>query len=372
MAFPTATIVKPAPTQGPEQVQPPAASGGGGGDVFSQVANKVKEMVMGVVNAFKEGFQQMKSIVMETVGAFRPFEIEKFGRAVKDLQAVFGEIFLPILQKVTVTVRQIADFFYSLPDSFKSMIRVGAEIILVIGGIVTAITAIAAAAAPFVAFGGVLFQVVGIATVGVAIFSRTANAFKLFTDAIAFGERAIMYVYNSVVGLFKGLEAALGGPLNELGGAFDELLVAIEPLARGFIDLVVDGIVMAFSIAIPVIKAFIEAITWMVKQIADMAKFLGATFELDAFPAQGGAKKSAFGLGQHGGSVTDPLSAAKRIQEQIFKNAGSGKETPESNIKQTADNTKRTADILDDMNKKNKKPADDMNMAPFFFPQFIP
>ena len=77
-----------------------------------QVGQQVKGMLQDMVNSMKAAFGQMRDIVTSTVSAFRPFQVEIFNARMKDLQAVFGQMMLPVMQKMTGVVRQLADYFY--------------------------------------------------------------------------------------------------------------------------------------------------------------------------------------------------------------------------------------------------------------------
>lgn len=327
--------------------------------------DRVRGQLTELIATLEAGFTKMKSVVLDTVAAFRPFEIEMFTRAVNDLKAVFGTIFLPILKQVTAAIRQIADYFYSLPDSFKSAIRVVAVLTLAVGGIAAVFGALlplffaltAALAFPVItAIVGVL-AALGAALAGlVYLFSRTEGGARFFQKALQGLEEVFQFVQKVAAEMWRQLRPAweqLQAAFSDLGDALSELFNALKPILGG-------AIIIAFALVKIGLEALINLLTILARVLTGVVRIVEKMIESWTF---GMAKlkfldevqkdqRSAFGLGTHGGGITDAAGAFSAIQADILRNAGAAEqkakeEKMREDIAKTAENTGKSASWLE-------------------------
>lgn len=67
--------------------------------------------------------------IARMVGMMNPAAVEMFNRAMADLQAVMGEILLPILQAGTGLVRKFADVILTMKPAFDPIIQVAVDLV---------------------------------------------------------------------------------------------------------------------------------------------------------------------------------------------------------------------------------------------------
>jgi hypothetical protein len=308
--------------------------------MFDAVKDKIGEML----GAAQQAFGQLKSTILDCVAAFRPFQVELFTRAVRDLQAVFGQMFLPVLQEATRYVRMVSDYFYSLPASFKSLITQAAKIVLVVGGIAAVVGALVSAAAliaPFVSGVGAVITAFGVMTYAM---SRTASGAQLFRDLLGGGEQVLAGIINTVKSVWAQLaplRAALDSQLSALAESLQKLWAAVKPVA---VVLVGATVKIALELVIKTMTWFARQLTSLADWITREVRKLGIDLQL---PDVSRPKKDSFGLGTHGATITSDVAGFKaKIEEEIIANTGGDIQ------KDIAENTKETAELQRKTNEK--------------------
>jgi len=337
-----------------------------GVQAVQQGLNQIKASFNAIIDTLKNGFDKFKNIVQETVAAFRPFEVEMFNRAIKDLQAVFGSMFLPIIKSTTAVIRQIADYFYSLSEASKSLIGGFVKFTLVIGGLTAAfitisgvvsaiLVPIAAIAVGFMGLWIALSPIlVPLSLVAAAFAGLTAILIGANWSNIVDGIGAIIDGLTAVGEyILSALQPAwdvLKESLSQLYDAFVELFEALKPAIVTHIMILASMIVGAVTIMAAALNWFVNELMKTVRIITMMVRTLSAGWVNLELP-ESGPKKSAFGLGQHGGSVTDPVAAFKMMQEEVLKNAGVATTKEDQALeanKKTAENTSKLVELLSD------------------------
>ena len=332
---------------------------------ITQAMSKIKGVFSDIINTIESGFKNLKGIVQETVAAFRPFEVELFTRAIKDLQAVFGSMFLPILRSATSAIREIANYFFSLNDTSKSLIASFAKITLIVGAITVALTTVGGAftaiAAPIAmvaaGFAPLLIALSPIIVplgIIVAAFSSLAVIFTAvnwssIVDGIGSVISGLTAIGEFMLSALAPVWDMLKGSLSELYDAFVELFDALKPQIVTSLMWIAIQVVGAVKIMTSILSYFVSELARLVRIVAAITKSL--TFGmLNIDLPESGPQKSAFGLGQHGGSVTDPVSAFKMMQEEILKNSGGDVKTKEDQAleanKKTAENTGKIVELM--------------------------
>jgi hypothetical protein len=324
-------------------------------DVSHSLTGSLDRVLQEVVDTFKNAFSQMKSIITETVGAFRPYEVEKFEARLKDLSAVFGSMLLPVMQEMTQVVKQVADYFYSLPNSFKETITAVAKIVIELGALATVAASVGAV---FGAVGAVLVNLNMAVPVLVALtamgyqFVKTAGGAKFLTDALTFGEQMLQKWYDEISKI-NTVGSELAESLSDMGKSMSGLLDALKPIMASFVEWFVKEMGDLLKELADQATVAVNALTELWKWLKKLADDLGVDMGNAALPNVNREKKDSFGLGAHGGRVTDPLSAFKSIQEQVFKNMG-GVEKAEDKV---AKNTEQILALLRGLGLKGVRPA---------------
>lgn len=256
----------------------------------------------GATDQLRGRTEQYKNTILQLVATFQPFQVELFSRAVRDLMAVFGQLLVPVVQLATKYVRELADYFYSLPISLKG---------------VTA------------AFGQVIEFV--------------KPVFRAMADIVVQSIGALIAELQS---LWKFLSPMLIPVLQQLRASFVNLLDALKPAIMA--ALASAAVVAATSIGGLTIALKLLAIT--VENIVITMKLLFPVFTiLDMIGRQlqktDVGNKSAFGLASYGANIgTDVGGLKTRIEEEIIKNTGGMAEDPQVT---TAKNTTTIVGILE-------------------------
>lgn len=347
------------------------------------IIGKAIEGITEAVSAVADKFGQLKSVILDTVKAFQPFAVIMFNRAILDLKATFGEIFLPILREATVMVRALADAVYNLPSGLKTFIRAITEIVLAISG-VTAVTAgvigaIAAVVTGLAALGfGIIVLVDLLALLAIPL---TAAAIALAPLIVIFGAftAGVIAITVAIVQLVRMMLRTEGGArlMKALGDMFQfvfdilgvgfsvigEILDLLSPVLSDLADILVEvltalkpiialGIVPLLAmISVALIsvttglRIFLNVLNLILKAVmmtptGRALKAVGSLMGSDA------DKKSSYGLGWATARVdTDPNAIYNRITEELLRNTRTSGAAKDPN-KQTAENTSKFTDLL--------------------------
>lgn len=333
-------------------------SGAIGGGAIAGPAGAAVGAAMGAVGtaagALKEAmtsleakFTSLKTIILDTVGAFRPFAVVQFTRAVLDLKATFGQIFLPILQEATALVRQFANYIFSLPSSFKAAIA-----------LIVKMTVLAGAISAVVGVIGTLVTGLGFV---VAIGAAVAGALKYLRDQFmgtvggASAAAAIFAaVEDTIGGLIGTLRAAwaataewraqLSVAFDELGKALKELFTELRPIIAAALGIMGTALVAALKVQIAIWQGLTRIITHVTRAVTSLIRPLSNLLSAMgiSLPSQSRATKDAFGLGFGGATVSDPLSVYNKLTEEIARNS-----RPASPEETTAGATEHMASVMD-------------------------
>lgn len=333
----------------------------------SQAMSSEFAMVAAAINIVKDAIKklisqadELKQAVMSSVEAYKPFQVYLFTRRLMDLQAVFGVMFLPVLLKFKQALRDVADYFYNLPQGFRKVVEAVAGLgvaISVIASIAAVVTAATAAIVLFLALGPT--QIIAEFTALVYWFSQTAGGANFFRKALSFIEDAfadIADIADIVWEAIKPVRDLVSAAFDALGDALSDFMEAMGPLMDMLI-VIGGGVLGAIAY---VLGAIISLVTFILKLLFNivmvgpriiswLAKLLG--FGMENLQK---TNNTAFGLAAQGGSITGDVAGMKtKIEEIILANTGRESDDP---AKQTAKNTeqiaKDVAEIKDGMGSK--------------------
>lgn len=183
---------------------------------FSIVAGIATHQFSMFTNAVESG-------IASAVAAFNPAAVKRWELTVRDLHAVFGEIFLPILEKATIVVRALADGVNSLSPSTKTMIAALA-VAAISMATMTAITA-AFSAAVATATGG-LSLAIGAVVGGIS--------------ALGMGAGTVALTMEEFQDTIRELGAEFTKLLDELGPVFVDLVKVLTPAIKELIHATVE------------------------------------------------------------------------------------------------------------------------------------
>jgi len=285
-------------------------------------------------------FDKLAPVVLETVGLFHPLTLLQFNRALIDLKATFGVIFKPVLQEVTNLIRRFADYMYSLPASFKSVIASLARTTAILG-------TVAALGTLFVTLGSAMLIVKAIFGPFVYLFEtfkRTLGGASALQSALSFVEGFFQGIIDAVQSAWASISSVrelLSADFDALGSSLRELFDALRPLAALQLDYWAKLLSVQMAIWGGMIRVVTQLLTYSVRQlerlVAPLTNILRALgFEM---PDVSRKEKSAMGLGWSGASVTDPASLYNKLTEEIARASRPGEEA-------TADPQIRSADSL--------------------------
>lgn len=359
-----------------------------GAQEAKRAVTKAIDTIQSAVESLASKFNKLKSIILETVDAFQPFMIVMFNRAILDLKATLGQIFIPIVRQAIDVIRFLADTIYNLPVGFKNAIRAIANIVLSISGIasvglvvasvigtfvgalVSLATAIVVAGAalsllwPIVAAGALIiapFVVIlaGMATViaGVSVLAvqlvrmmaRTTGGMVLLTNIMTTLDQVITFIQGSFSNMSDSMSGVLGAlyqSLSQLGLALSDLLNALKPIIAlhiiGFINMVTTGLTY-LAIVLTVVSRAVTNFTRILMSLPFMRRMAG----LGAAMPTGGPQASSYGLGWAKAQVgTDPNAIYNRITEELLRNTRMGGEPKRDPQEEVAKNVAKWSDLL--------------------------
>lgn len=176
--------------------------------------------IIGLFGALEKSLTSFGSQVAKFVGQASPVHVMRLNLAIADLQAVIGRALIPVIEKVTVLVRKLADAFINLsPEAqkFAAGLGVGAGIGATIAAVATAFKLLVGVfgRVPII-IGTLISAFVGVATTmdsGKAVISAFDGVMKGAITLFETLARAIMPI----------LEAGLVPILETLGEAFKRL-----------------------------------------------------------------------------------------------------------------------------------------------------
>lgn len=264
--------IAPAPRQPaqPKTTPPPPSTGS---QVLQGLA-KGPAAVLVLFGAVERALSSFGAQLSRFVSLANPAAVQRLNLVMADMQAVVGRALVPVLERVTLIVRKMADAFASLSPLAQRFIAgaaAGAGLALVVSGITVAVKALLASFGPL----PLIIGAVASALIGVA-------------GSMASGEQ---------------IGKAFSGVLRAVG-------TVIEVLARAVIPLV-EGVVT------PALEALANAFGWLAKQIQSFLSFLGLVDEYEP------EKKSSVGAAVRQAQFSDLSSFASRQYQSAYQGASS-------------------------------------------------
>lgn len=352
------------------------------------IIHRAIEGIKGAFTGLADQFTRVKNVILETTKAFAPYTVILFNRAILDLQATFGQIFLPIVKQAITFVRALADAIYNLPTGVKTFIRAVTEIILAISGttaifvgvvgaiaaVVTAVgglaaglyvlgivavllavplTLLAVALFPLIVLFGSLAVGIGVAVIGlvqlirmmlqteggVRLLKNIMRGFDQIVTTVQAGWSMIMSIIGPVI---DGLYTAL----SELGDALSELFDALKPLIAAGLLAIISTLAVVLTILAKAVSFAVQVITFALNLLSKSPPFRALKAISDLMPE--GEKKSSFGLGWSTARVdTDANAIYNRLTEELLRNTRMGAgEAEEDPAKKTAKSVDSFAGLL--------------------------
>lgn len=360
-----------------------------GAEEAKRTVTKAIDAIKSAITSLADQFKNLKSIILDTVSAFQPFTVVMFNRAILDLKATMGQIFLPILKQMTIAVRAVADTIYNIPQVFKDMARAVASVVLAISGFLAGSTAIAGVIAAVVVgiaslsaalvvlgalavtVGAVLAAILlpwiplltiissvvvalgGLVVVFVQLIRmmlRTEGGMKLLNTVM----RGFDQIVNTVAGAINLIKSGIGfiidylyDALSSLGDALSELFDALKPLIAGGLVIVIGAIATALTLFVAVLTGVVKVLT-AVSRLIMMLPMMRALRAFSELMPESKEKKSAYGLGwSHAEVGTDANALYNKITEELLRNTrGGGGEPEQDPNKKVAANTDKFSDLL--------------------------
>lgn len=296
----------------------------------------------------------ISSHIARFVGLYSPVEVIKLSLAVNDLNASIGRALVPVLQKFTLVVREIANVIASLTPGGTRIVGILAAVGV---GLATATVAT-----------GVFFGIVSGALVGLTVLAGA------FGTATAIATAGLSLVFGAIAGIVTTAltgAAAVGFVGNEMGvvqraikevgrlareafaavgNAFDQVMVALKPLTDALGELALqsldqftvavvvmaDALTLAFDLMKPQIMTTVAAIKFMTGALQSLVNFVRDFLGIvrpDANPeshlavrnvrfssvedAWREAAKNAFSMGE--GAKRDPATESANHLLEILK-----------------------------------------------------
>jgi hypothetical protein len=349
------------------------------------------EKITGVIQEVVSSVKSFNAAMLESVAAYKPFQVEMFTRRLKDLQAVFGLIFLPVMLEVMGAVRALSDYLVSLASPFRNILQAFGRIAIVFAVIIAIATPIAAVIAAVttltiafvtiigvvIAFSEVLIPAAAIAfaillplaliaaalaALGAALtaivyaFSQTTGGAGFFRNALKTVGDAFETILQVIDGVWQGLKPIrdlIGGAFSELGDALSKLIDAMKPAILIIVIAAVSAltaVLLAFAAVATIVAKVIQVVVYVFRQIFGLFNaILGFSSKQSPLAQQN--KQSSFGLAAQGGSISSDVASVKtRIEEIILAQTGregpTDKDVPEL-TKDISENVRKIANFLD-------------------------
>lgn len=284
------------------------------------------EMIGSIVSAVKSAVISTFDFIMSAVGAFRPYQLVIFQRAVDDLMAVIGEDLFPIFTEVVDWIREIGTYLNSLPEDFKDIIRFIADAIMHLG-------------------------LLGLLLDKLAGNSSEFNGF--LKDLLSTFEGIV----QGAIDIGRGIKAYLQPALDELMGAFNEMsgqlqetLNDLKPLIATIMVSVGKEMAIAFELFIKGLKLVVNYVTWTAKQISRILKELGIEgIKLPKTDRE--TKSNLFKAASSDAGLTTSTEVFKTIQNNILRSTGANTD-PSKEINKKMDPIQKT---LEDQLKEQRQ-----------------
>jgi hypothetical protein len=232
------------------------------GDATIRTAAAGLDLLRAPLAAFQGTLNAIQQGVVGFVQKANPGAVMRFQLAVDDLQAVIGRAMVPTLNRLTQTVRTIANAFAGLSANGQTLIA-----------------SVAAGTVGLVAFGAAALLVQTVMTGGLLpIFSAVAGALGGF----AFVSGSLQPVFERLTAVFSGVADRVGAVIARFAGsdAFAGIMTALGEVVALVVDVaasVADALMPAFDAILqgiaafaPLVKASVEIFGNVFTMIADV------------------------------------------------------------------------------------------------------
>jgi hypothetical protein len=231
-------------------------------DAAFAAAARGAELLRAPLAAFGQTLTAIQQGVVGFVQKANPGAVMRFQLAVDDLQAVIGRAMVPTLNRLTQTVRTIANAFAGLSANGQTLIA-----------------SVAAGTVGLVAFGAAALLVQTVMTGGLLpILSAVAGALGGF----AFVSGSLQPVFERLTAVFSGVADRVGAVIARFAGsdAFAGIMTALGEVVALVVDVaasVADALMPAFDAILqgiaafaPLVKASVEIFGNVFTMIADV------------------------------------------------------------------------------------------------------
>lgn len=277
--------------------------------------------VQEAMNAIVDSIKEVVSVMKDFVGSFRPYEIQRFQRAIVDLKAVIGEIVLPVFQKMVYVVREVGTYLYSLPASFKEVIRWMADWIVKLGFL-----------------GKIL-----------AYLNSLEGGNKFFKTLLRLFEETFQAILNAGAAIKSYLGPTwqeFANAISELGKSISEALVLIKPFVAAIITNLARALAVAAVSFVSAITQTVNVLNWAVRNIDALLKFAVPAIGLlkQSLPDLERPETSNFGKGAFGDTgLTTTMELYRTIQARLLQSGGASEEV--NKIKLGTNDIKKNQEI---------------------------
>lgn len=334
--------------------------GMGGLSAAAGLATKALGMVAPVATAVVDGFNQVVGQIGRFVEALNPALMRQFGMVMRDLNAVIGVAFEPLMSAATQVARSFADTLFPAMEAFRpiidqvagTLVKLSVPYLKFVSTLTSSLAPILQLVADLLSALAPLIQVFYtfqglVVRVAVVALTPLIQALKLLADVLG----PIFTIMGSTM---EGFMAIIGSVVNVLGTLMNALM-AINPLALGLRLLAglldaISPLFQMFTMQMTAIGTVLEAVigailTWVggllgfdlkdvMSGLKDMfgtlaktvivltAHFMKAIGMLDAYvkgvtkAVGGGNKKDSTGLA----AATNPqITGVQQLSQTVMK-----------------------------------------------------
>lgn len=285
------------------------------------------------------------------IGKLNPAYLNRWNRAIDDLQAAIGHVLLPVLEHFIGMARQIGAVIYGLNDDGRAAVQgitggivvlktlaavSGALATILTGGLLPVITALVGGVAglaetskPVQAIFEHITLIIGgmVEKIGAAIKKLEPAVIPLFRIAGKLIEFAVR-IANTLTDIFADLAPDFEAVASAIENTFDVLIETLKPLFEvfaNFMKVELKGFLVIAESAISIFGQLATAFLAVAHAANELFKllfsFLGINYT--GLAAAGESKpKSAVGLAARSTSTTEPTDVLRRAREAAFALGG--------------------------------------------------
>jgi hypothetical protein len=305
---------------------------------------KFGERISGLRNIAAVAFGAISGSILATVAVSNPATFMKFEQAIRSVAGVIGQMFAPILERVTEVIQSLAGWIYSLSAGSKqAIVAVTVGVAVLAGGFLALTAAVWVVNTAMIAFntltGGILF-IIGAVVMAIGAFAGGVLA----ASAATAGWGKVMLAVDKIMAALSVVMDTVGGVIAELGINAGDVFEFIGDVISQVTLIVATGAEQLRRFIV-LIKEFFNnpfseetlAASIAAVDFADVAQTVQAKFELALKDKKAAPLFSQPSAGSIGDYQKDLQLAAFKvpIQQQQLDKLGEIRDTLEEIVKNT-------------------------------------